>query len=272
MVFCNNLMLTYEGVGKEYSPGVVVVRDFNLNIGSGETVALVGPSGCGKTTILKMANRLVEPSRGRILFQAMDVATMAPVELRRQIGYVIQQVGLFPHLTVGENIAFVLRLLGHPPTQVRHRVAEMLEMVGLEAAIAGLRPAQLSGGQQQRIGVARALASAPDLLLMDEPFGALDPITRRQIQDQMLALKKAVSTSILLVTHDIQEAFRLADRIVIIREGKIVQVGAPADFICRPQDEYVRSFIGSAFDYAKIMQGIQDDCREEGPKRIESPI
>ncbi len=263
-------MLSYIGTEKEYIAGVRVVKNFTLDIAAGETVALVGPSGCGKTTVLKMANRLEEATKGEVFFRNDNVLSIEPVQLRRQIGYVIQQVGLFPHLSVGENIAFVLRLLGWGALAVKERVAEMLEMVGLPVASSLLKPSQLSGGQQQRVGVARALASKPDLVLMDEPFGALDPITRRQIQNQMLALKKTVKTSILLVTHDIQEAFRLADRIVIMHDGEILQVGEPEDLLCNPCNDYVREFIDSAFEYAHIVKQYQDDCQEKTREKIES--
>jgi osmoprotectant transport system ATP-binding protein len=263
-------MLAYVGAEKEYVAGVRVVKNFTLNIASGETVALVGPSGCGKTTVLKMANRLVEATGGDVFFRDDNVQSIEPVQLRRQIGYVIQQVGLFPHMSVGENIAFVLRLLGWGMAEVKKRVAEMLEMVGLPVSSALLKPSQLSGGQQQRVGVARALASRPDLVLMDEPFGALDPITRRQIQNQMLTLKKTVKTSILLVTHDIQEAFRLADRIVIMNDGEILQVGEPEEFLCNPRNDYVREFIDSAFEYAHVVKQYQDDCDEKSGEKIES--
>ncbi len=212
--------ITLDGIGKRYPDGTEAVRDLSLHVDAGELVVLIGPSGCGKSTVLRMVNRLIEPTGGRILLGDDDVTRVDPVRLRRQIGYVIQNVGLFPHQTVAANVATVPRLLGWSTERARHRVGELLELVGLDPAQFGRRyPHELSGGQRQRVGVARALAADPVVLLMDEPFSAVDPIVRTRLQEEFLRLQAEVRKTIVLVTHDLDEAVRLGDRIAVLSEG-----------------------------------------------------
>ncbi|MER5932674.1 ATP-binding cassette domain-containing protein [Streptomyces sp. NPDC002054] len=239
-------MIRFEHVTKRYADGTTAVADLSFEVTEGELVTLVGPSGCGKTTTMKMVNRLIEPTGGRILLDGQDIAAADPVELRRRIGYVIQQVGLFPHKTVLENTATVPQLLGVPKAKARARAAELLELVGLDPAVYGGRyPDQLSGGQRQRVGVARALAADPPVLLMDEPFGAVDPVVRERLQNEFLALQKSVRKTILLVTHDLEEAVRLGDRIAVYGQGTIEQFAAPATVLAAPANTYVARFVGA---------------------------
>ncbi|CAL9503768.1 Osmoprotectant import ATP-binding protein OsmV [Streptomyces sp. enrichment culture] len=240
-------MIRFEHVTKRYADGTTAVDDLSFEVAEGELVTLVGPSGCGKTTTMKMVNRLVEPTSGRILLGGEDIAAADPVQLRRRIGYVIQQVGLFPHKTVLENTATVPQLVGTPKAAARARAAELLELVGLDPSVYGGRyPAQLSGGQRQRVGVARALAADPPVLLMDEPFGAVDPVVRERLQNEFLALQKTVRKTILLVTHDLEEAVRLGDRIAVYgRAGTIEQFDRPAAVLGAPANGYVASFVGA---------------------------
>lgn len=238
-------MVTFENVRKVYGDGHVAVDGFNLEVNEGEFVVLIGPSGCGKTTTLKMVNRLIEPTGGTIYINGRNVRKMDPVKLRREIGYVIQQIGLFPHMTITQNIDLVPRLLQWPEEKRQRRVRELLELVDMDPEVYAHRyPSELSGGQQQRIGVLRALAAEPPLILMDEPFGALDPITRENLQDEMKKLQQKLRKTVLFVTHDMDEAIKLADRIVIMREGKAVQIDAPEEILRHPADEFVASFIG----------------------------
>ncbi len=219
--------------------------DLSLDIPAGELVALVGPSGCGKTTTLRMINRLIEPTRGTIEVGGIDVRSMAEHELRRGIGYVIQQAGLFPHRRIAENIATVPKLLGWPKARIRKRVEELVELVGLDAELLGRYPSALSGGQQQRVGVARALAADPPVLLMDEPYSAVDPIVRTHLQDELLALQRRVRKTVVLVTHDIDEAIKLADRVAILNVGGVLEQYAPPPELLRsPANEFVESFLG----------------------------
>jgi osmoprotectant transport system ATP-binding protein len=212
----------------------------------GSIVVFLGPSGCGKTTLLKMVNRLVEPTAGSILVDGVDVRSQPAEQLRRGIGYVIQQAGLFPHMRVADNVAVVPRLLGWPKAKVAARVDELLDLVGLEPELYGRRyPRQLSGGQQQRVGLARALAAEPTLLLMDEPFGALDAITRTRLQGELVAIHARLTPTILFVTHDIEEAVRLADSVAVMRDGRVVQYGHPLDIVLRPADDFVRELVGA---------------------------
>jgi osmoprotectant transport system ATP-binding protein len=218
-----------------------VLDGFSLSVRAGETVALIGPSGSGKTTALRLVNRLIAADSGEVRVDGRDVAAEDPVSLRRRIGYVIQEGGLLPHWDVEENVSIVPRLLGWSPERRRARAGELLGMVNLPAReFASRRPRELSGGQRQRVGVARALAADPSLVLMDEPFGALDPIARRALQGEFLTWKRQLGKAVLFVTHDIAEAFRLADRVAVLREGKLVQVGTPQDIAERPADEFVR--------------------------------
>ncbi|HZD02865.1 MAG TPA: ABC transporter ATP-binding protein [Actinomycetes bacterium] len=223
------------------------VQELSMHVPGGEVCVLVGPSGCGKTTTLKMANRLVEPSSGRILLDGEDIARRDPVELRRRIGYVIQQTGLFPHLTIGANVATVPRLLSWDGRRTRERVDELIELVGLEPDKYRDRyPAQLSGGERQRIGVARAIATDPPMLLMDEPFGAVDPITRERLQNEFLRLQRQLDTTILFVTHDIDEAIKMGNRIAVFQPGgRLAQYDTPMAVLEQPADDYVARFVGA---------------------------
>jgi osmoprotectant transport system ATP-binding protein len=236
-----------DGLTKRY-PGQdePAVENVTMDIPAGELVVFVGPSGCGKTTTMKMINRLIEPTSGAIRIGGENVLGLPPDQLRRRIGYVIQQIGLFPHLTIAENVAVVPKLLGWPKSKVRARVEELLDLVGLDPAqFARRRPRQLSGGQQQRVGVARALAADPPVMLMDEPFGATDPITRERLQNEFLRLQRELRKTIIFVTHDFEEALKLGDRIAVLRErSRIAQYDTPARILANPADDYVASFIG----------------------------
>ncbi|MFJ2934909.1 ABC transporter ATP-binding protein [Streptomyces sp. NPDC087219] len=239
-------MIRFEHVTKRYPDGTTAVDDLSFEVAEGELVTLVGPSGCGKTTTMMMVNRLVEPTSGRVLVDGEDIAGVDPVALRRKIGYVIQQVGLFPHRTVLDNTATVPALLGWKKAAARARAAELLDLVGLDPAVYGSRyPAQLSGGQRQRVGVARALAADPPVLLMDEPFGAVDPVVRERLQNEFLALQATVRKTVLLVTHDIEEAVRMGDRMAVYGQGRIEQFDAPATVLGAPATPYVADFVGS---------------------------
>ena len=238
-------ILSFSNLTKAYPDGTVAVNNFTLEIKRGEFVVLIGPSGCGKSTTVRMVNRLVEPSSGTVIIDGQDYKTYHPVELRRRLGYVIQQVGLIPHLTIAENISFILKLKGVKENERRARAKELLELVEMNPQVFLDRyPRELSGGQQQRIGVLRALAHDPEIILMDEPFGALDPITREQLQDELKRLQRNVHKTIIFVTHDMDEALRMADRIVIMREGHTVQVATPEEMLRAPADEFVANFVG----------------------------
>ena len=239
-------MIEFESVAKTYRGGAVAVADFSLTIPSHRTVVLVGSSGSGKTTLLRMVNRMVDPTSGHVLIDDEDVRDANPVRLRRSIGYVLQTGGLLPHRTVADNVATVRVLNGESRRKARAGAAELLERVGLDPSLGSRYPAQLSGGQQQRVGVARALATDPNILLMDEPFGAVDPIVRRELQDELLRLQAELGKTILFVTHDIEEAFRLGDAVVVLKEGgRVAQRGTPERILAEPADEFVRDFIGS---------------------------
>ena len=241
-----NVMIRLEGVGKRYEDGTVAVHELDLDVPEGELVVLVGPSGCGKSTTLKMVNRLIEPTSGRILLQGEDVTHGDPVKLRRRMGYVIQQTGLFPHQSVAANVATVPRLLGWDKRRTQERVRELLELVGLEPDRFGSRyPHQLSGGQRQRVGVARALAADPPVLLMDEPFGAVDPIVRDRLQAEFVRLQRELRKTVLFVTHDLDEAVRLGDRIAVFSDGgHLEQYDTPPRILGAPASDFVRRFVG----------------------------
>ncbi|MFC8232526.1 ABC transporter ATP-binding protein [Streptomyces sp. NPDC056663] len=239
-------MIRFEHVTKRYADGTTAVDDLSFEVAEGELVTLVGPSGCGKTTTMKMVNRLIEPTEGRIFLDGDDISAIDPVRLRRRIGYVIQQVGLFPHKTVLENTATVPHLLGWKRGKGRERAAELLDLVGLDPSVYGDRyPDQLSGGQRQRVGVARALAADPPVLLMDEPFGAVDPVVRERLQNEFLRLQAQVRKTVLFVTHDIEEAVRLGDRIAVYGQGSIEQFDSPATVLGAPATPYVADFVGA---------------------------
>lgn len=242
------VLISLKNVTKEY-PGMdaPAVNNLDLDVREGEVLVLVGPSGCGKSTTLRLINRLIEPTRGRIFLRGEDVTDIDPSVLRRKIGYVIQQVGLFPHRTIAENIATVPKLLGWEAALIKDRVDEMLELVSMDPSVYRDRfPKELSGGQAQRVGVARALAADPDVLLMDEPFGAIDPITRDRLQNEFLRLQQDLKKTIVFVTHDIDEAIKMGNRIAILREGsEVAQIDTPEVILADPADEFVESFLGS---------------------------
>ncbi|MDH6461462.1 osmoprotectant transport system ATP-binding protein [Micromonospora sp. A200] len=239
--------ITLDGIRKRYPDGTEAVRELSLEVKAGELVVLIGPSGCGKSTVLRMVNRLIEPTGGRILLGDEDITRVDPVKLRRRIGYVIQNVGLFPHQTVHTNVGTVPRLLGWPKERIRRRADELLELVGLDPAQFGRRyPHELSGGQRQRVGVARALAADPVVLLMDEPFSAVDPIVRTRLQEEFLRLQAEVRKTIVLVTHDLDEAVRLGDRIAVLSQGgRLEQYDTPAALLGAPASPFVREFVGA---------------------------
>ena len=237
-------MITFEHVGKAFAD-CVAIDDLSLTIDEGEFVVVIGRSGSGKSTTLKMVNRLVEHDRGRILFEGEEIRRFKPEALRLRMGYAIQSIGLFPHWTVEQNIATVPDLLGWTRSRVRDRVTELLELLDLEPdAYRGRYPHQLSGGQQQRVGVARALAGEPAVLLMDEPFGSLDPVTRDALQQEIARIHKTSGKTILFVTHDIDEALRLATRIVLLDGGRVVQVGSAREILAHPATDFVSNFVG----------------------------
>jgi len=238
-------VITLDRVTKQYRD-VTAVAELSLDIADGETLILLGPSGCGKTTTLRMINRLIEPTSGSITINGRDALSMDPTELRRGIGYVIQQVGLFPHLSVADNVATVPRLLGWSKQRTAQRVTELLELVGLPAGQFAKRlPSELSGGQRQRVGVARALGGDPPILLLDEPFGAIDPVTRMRLQDELVRLQSVVRKTIVFVTHDIDEAVKLGDRIALFQiGGHLEQVSTPAELLAHPATEFAAGFVG----------------------------
>ena len=239
-------VIRLERVTKRFGD-VVAVHELSLEVAEGETCVLVGPSGCGKTTTMRMINRLVDLTSGSITLNGRDVTRTDPVELRRHIGYVIQHVGLFPHQSVAENVATVPRLLGWDKQRVRARVGELLDLVGLPASeYANRYPHELSGGQRQRVGVARALGADPSVLLMDEPFGAIDPITRARLQEEFLRLQREVKKTVVFVTHDLDEAIRLGDKVAVMREGGFLeQYAAPAVLLAEPATDFVADFVGN---------------------------
>ncbi|MBV9792853.1 MAG: ATP-binding cassette domain-containing protein [Actinobacteria bacterium] len=238
-------MITFESVTKRYPGGTVAVDALDLEIPDGQTMVLVGPSGCGKTTSLRMINRLIDPSEGRIMLDGTDISTVEAPRLRRGIGYVIQQAGLFPHRTIEDNIATVPLLEGWNKAKARDRARELMDLVGLDANMARRYPYQLSGGQQQRVGVARALAADPPVLLMDEPFSAVDPIVRSSLQDELIRLQNELHKTVVLVTHDVEEAIKVGDQVAVFYpHGKIAQLDTPQHLLGSPADEYVENFLG----------------------------
>jgi osmoprotectant transport system ATP-binding protein len=238
-------VITLEHVTKRYGDRNAV-EDLTLEVPDGEVAVLIGPSGCGKTTTLRMVNRLIEPTSGRILIDGTDAASLRPEELRRHIGYAIQSVGLFPHLTVADNIATVPKLLGWKADKIAPRVTELLDLVGLDPGqYASKYPRQLSGGEAQRIGVARALAADPPVLLMDEPFGAVDPLNRDRLQAEFVKIQRELKKTVIFVTHDVDEAIRLADRIALMRDGQLQQYDTPETLLDHPANKFVHDFVGA---------------------------
>jgi osmoprotectant transport system ATP-binding protein len=236
---------------------VTAVDRVSMKVVEGELVVLLGGSGSGKTTTLKMVNRLIEPSSGRVLIDGEDAASIQPHELRRRIGYVFQRVGLFPHMTVGENVGITLTLLGWERRRASARVDELLELVELDPPLVRDRhPEQLSGGEQQRVGVARALAASPRLMLLDEPFGALDPLTRDRLQQSFLRIRKRLSLTAIFVTHDMVEALLVGDRIAVMHGGRLVQIGTPSELLQSPANDYVRQLMASPRRQAELVDGL----------------
>jgi osmoprotectant transport system ATP-binding protein len=239
-------VIRFDAVTKRFPDGTVAVDRLSLTVGEGEVAVLVGPSGCGKTTTMRMVNRMIEPSEGTITVAGEDIMAIDPPQLRRRIGYVIQQIGLFPHRTTAENIATVPQMCGWDKERTAARVRELIDLVGLPASVADRYPHQLSGGQRQRVGVARALAVDPPIMLMDEPFGAVDPIVRSRLQDEFLRLQAEVRKTIIFVTHDIDEAIRMGDRIAIMSEGgHLEQYDTPAEILAKPASAFVEEFLGT---------------------------
>ncbi|MGN6606482.1 MAG: ABC transporter ATP-binding protein [Jatrophihabitans sp.] len=246
-------MIEFESVTKRYPDGTVAVDTLSLTAPTGQLTVFVGPSGCGKTTSLRMINRMIDATSGSILLDGRNVSDVKPEQLRRGIGYVIQHAGLFPHRTVVDNVATVPYLLGHDRRQAKRRALELLERVGLDPAFAERYPAQLSGGQQQRVGVARALAADPPVMLMDEPFSAVDPVVREQLQDEFLRLQAELGKTIVFVTHDIDEAIKLGDQVAVLRVGgHLAQIAPPAELLSRPADAFVAGFVGRDRGYRAL--------------------
>ncbi len=251
-------MISVKNLAKSYDDGVsYAVDDISFDVNPGEILALVGESGCGKTTTLKMINRLIEPTRGEIIVNDINVLDLNPVELRRKIGYVFQEIGLFPHMTIAENVGIVPKLLGWPKAEIISRVRELLELTVLPSDdYSHKMPSELSGGQRQRVGVARALAARPEVMLMDEPFGALDPITRAGIQDEFKNLQKELALTVIMVTHDMMEALILADRVAIMQEGKIVSIGTPHELVSEAGNAYAEKLLDTPRQQSEKLEKI----------------
>jgi osmoprotectant transport system ATP-binding protein len=264
-------MIRFDGVSKHYPDGTIAVNELTLEAPTGQITVLVGPSGCGKTTSLRMVNRMIEPTSGRIWIDDQDTASMDASQLRRGIGYVIQRVGLFPHQTVRTNVATVAQLLGWDRRRTRERVDELLALVGLDPGQFGDRyPHQLSGGQQQRVGVARALVADPPVLLMDEPFGAVDPVVRVRLQDEFVALQQRIGTTVLFVTHDIEEAVRLGDMVGVFQQGgRLAQYDTPARVLGAPADDFVADFVGADRGLRRLAVTSIDDSDLQHPPVVD---
>ena len=253
-------MIKFDNVSKKYGD-VTAIKQADLEVKAGEFLVLIGPSGCGKTTMLKMVNRLIPLTTGTLFINDKRISDYNINELRWNIGYVLQQIALFPHLTIAENIAIVPELKKWKRPQIDERIKELMELAGIDyESFKDRYPDELSGGQQQRIGVIRALAADPDILIMDEPFSALDPISREKLQDEFIDIQKQIQKTIIFVTHDMQEALKLADRICLLREGEIVQVGTPDEIVNHPKNEFVESFVkGEVFDIKKLIKPLENE-------------
>ena len=267
--------VAFERMSKRYAGGTTALADLTLTVPAGEVCALVGPSGGGKTTALKTVNRLIEPTSGRVRIDGTDVMSVEPVTLRRGIGYVIQNVGLFPHRTVVENVATVPELIGWPRDRIRARVTELLDLVGLDPSRYARRyPAQLSGGERQRVGVARALAAEPPVMLMDEPFAAVDPIVRERLQDEFLRIHDRLGMTVLFVTHDIDEAIKMGDRVAVLQGGRLVQYALPAELLEHPTNDFVARFVGADRGLKRLsLVAVGDlDLRRVATARVGAPV
>ncbi|KMY32777.1 glycine/betaine ABC transporter ATP-binding protein [Lysinibacillus xylanilyticus] len=268
-------MIAFENVTKKYVNDQIAVKAINLEINKGEFFVLIGPSGCGKTTLLKMINRLIHLTEGTIRINGKRISDYNIHELRWNIGYVLQQIALFPHMTIEENIAVVPELKKWSKPQIQQRVRELLEMVGLEPdKYSQRKPKELSGGEQQRVGVVRALAADPEIILMDEPFSALDPISRTKLQDDLLELQQTIQKTIVFVSHDMQEALKLGDRICVMKDGEIVQIGTPHEIIQNPVNDFVREFVGikeygiNTFHIQAVIEPIADEVYQRNRENI----
>lgn len=255
-------MISFKHVEKTYQCGFVALKNISLEIEKGELATFIGPSGCGKTTTMRMINRLVDPTSGQIKLDGEDISKIDPIELRRNVGYVIQQIGLFPHMTIEQNISLVPRLKKWRPETYLHRVDELLDFVGLDPHTFKKRyPNELSGGQQQRIGVIRALAADPQIILMDEPFSALDPISREQLQHDIVRLHREIQKTIVFVTHDMDEAIKISSRIVMMKDGEIIQHDPPNQMLQYPRNDFVQQFIGEERLNRYRCEGSEDSGR-----------
>jgi osmoprotectant transport system ATP-binding protein len=238
-------MIRFSNVSKKYNDGFQALKNIDLELESGKIHAIIGPSGCGKSTTMKLVNRLIKPTKGTVFINNEDISKIDPVQLRRRIGYVIQNIGLFPHMTIADNVAAVPRLLKWDEQKTQTKVNELLSMVHLDPSIyRDRKPRELSGGQQQRVGVIRALAAEPEIILMDEPFSALDPISREQLQNELVNVQEELKKTIVFVTHDMDEAIKIADNIVLMKDGEVVQVGSPDHILRHPANDFVKDFIG----------------------------
>jgi len=267
-------MIRLEAVSKTF-PGAPrpAVDRLDLDVPDGTTCVLIGPSGCGKTTTMRIVNRLIEPSAGRIVVEGQDVTHVDAVELRRRIGYVIQQVGLFPHMTIAQNVATVPQLLGWPGPRIAQRVEEMLALVGLEPAqFLDRYPRHLSGGQRQRVGVARALAADPPVMLMDEPFGAVDPIVRAGLQAELLGILRRLAKTVIFVTHDIDEAIRMGDLVAIMKDGRLVQCASPEALLSAPKDSFVADFVGADRALKRLTLSTAGEAATSAPAGASAPV
>ncbi|WP_435317208.1 ABC transporter ATP-binding protein [Haloarchaeobius sp. TZWSO28] len=265
-------MIEFDNVTKQYGDGTVAIEGISFEVEEGTTTVLVGPSGCGKTTTMKLVNRLIDPTEGTVYFDGTDITDLDEIELRRDVGYVIQEIGLFDHMTVAENVGTVPELKGWDDDRIEERVEELLDLMDLPATeYANQYPTELSGGQRQRVGVARALAADPDVMLMDEPFGALDPITRDELQDEFLAIQDELDVTILFVTHSIEEALKMGDRIAIFDVGELVQYDTPQNILADPKNEFVRDFIGQDRELKKLqVTQVRDVMRERNGQELPS--